>query len=720
MLYDSGHPLCTFSSGNFISALEKWLINHENINLGFSEDKVFLDGVCVEDKKGRYVEAASFLHKRGIVSVSVKRGMFKEEIFAFFKAIRVNERELNEKGGILKSLPPLRYLKVKEIDYRDILVSAKEEVATEETKIWKKLFDIAQESAKGKLPESKVEFLVNFLKDTKRSAVTLNRVYHQAVEKLRGPDAVQDIQGMISKVCAYFERETGDMDIKEVRVDLMRILSQLDTDLVAGLFERATIDGHDFELAEAVTRDFSDSFIADFIESLISGEDTFNENLLKVFDKLAPGAGKADSIVGMVADKLFSKRILNADTLSKLQMSVKEIFASHPESNFMSQMYKITVDAVTNKKIDTLIYVARLSPLISRFVQSVEEEKLKKEEVWLLLNLLWLEESSVDFGKFSGKLVAIMPELFDSRDTARLREIMEFFSEKLRPEQKKDRQMAAEIKTVLKSVASKENIDSIIDLIPDASSKEMDDISEILLKSGVKSGGVLIDAFIRDKNPAHRNKYRLVLSRMREEVTEEIIDRLDYSEPHIVRDLLNLIKEYAPEKAHLVAMKMINHSDPQMRWEGLEGFVPGTHEEIESVFRIYRKEKNPEIQKKAAAVLLRARKTEVIDRLFFMARRSFFGRRARILQLVELCGQLKIAESVAHLKVNFLKRGLFFNTASRDEFRGAVVTSLGRIHTEEAMELVVMGTKDTSKKVKKMCQILLELDKNGETKEHMV
>ena len=49
--------------------------------------------------------------------------------------------------------------------------------------------------------------------------------------------------------------------------------------------------------------------------------------------------------------------------------------------------------------------------MINKFVQSIEEEKLKKEEIWLLLNILWLEDDPKAFKKFSNKLIEILPEL---------------------------------------------------------------------------------------------------------------------------------------------------------------------------------------------------------------------------------------------------------------------------------------------------------------------
>ncbi len=706
IFYESNHPLYVSSIENFKNALDKWLNIENELNLGISQNDLFLGGASINEKESTYSEIANYLHMRGIISLLFRQGITKEELTEFFNFVKNDRKTIKEKGGIQKNISTNGHLKIKEIDYSALLESAKENVESKDS-VWQFLFDTAKESKRGELPKSKVEFLIDFLKDTNKSAMTLNKVYKEAVNQLQDDKAVGDIRNTVVQICQYFENKSSDQ-AREIKVKLMQVISQLHPDLIHTLFDKTVGDNHELDLAESITKDFSESYIAEIIESLINKEDTFNENLLKVFDKLIPNANKSDHVISLVADKLFNKRIVNPDTLSKLQMSIKEIFKRHPESNFMNQIYNITVDAVVNKKIDTLVYVARLTPLINKFVQSMEEGELKKEEIWLLLNILWFENEAVEFKKFTEKILNIIPTLVDTKDTERLKEIVEFFSEKTRPEQQKDRELIKEITNGFQKVTNKETLISLISMIQYAGRKDLEDIAYILVKAKNQSAKILIDTFIDNTNPICRNKLKHIFQNMKDAITKEVIERFEYCDPHFTHDLFFILKECDPDKTHLIAKKLISHKHPQIRWEALDGFVPKTKEEIVDILKFCKKEKNNDVKKKAAAVILQTNDEESIHLLFKYARTSLFKRKFHI-QLIELCGQLKVKTTFIHLKNIFLKRSLFY-TKKRDELRIAAITSLSRLHTEEAAELVNHGLLDKSKQVRKTSEIILQLD----------
>lgn len=712
VLYSVDHPIFASSVNNFKSALEMWLASEERCDIGISQDELFVGGISVGAGNERAMEVASYLHMRGMISVSFLKGVEIEELKSLFGFLKEDKKIIREKGGILKNVPATPHVQVKEIDYSALLAKEQAEAAaSDEGKIWKFLFDIGNDiKAGGDLPGSKIEFLVDFFKSSDKSAAVINKVYKEAMSKMEGQETAENIRGTVAKICNYFEKQSPQKS-KEIKVELMRIVSQLHPDLINVLFEKTVVDDRSFDLADEVTKDFSDSFIASFIESLITQEDMVNENLIKIFDKLAPGETRANSVVSMVADRLLGKRVLNADALSKLQTSVKDIFKAHPHSGFMTQMYNITVDAVLNKKIDTLIYMARLSPLLNKFAQSMAEEKLKKEEIWLLMNILWLESNPLEFNKFSSKLVGTLSELLDAKDTVRVREILQFFTERMRPEQMADGQMSVEIKDTISRLTSKEAIDSIISLIPEANPKGMEDIADILSRTGNRAASPLVDAYLAAKNPAQRNKFRMIFARNKEAVVNEAITRLEYAEIGTAKDLLDILKEHDTDKANLIAKRLLWHKDPRIRWAGLETIVPSGEEDRNAIFLMFRKERDKEVQKKAAMVLLETKEQEIIKRLFENIEKSFF-RRSFLPQLVDACGRIRCQEALPHLKQIFIKKA-FFNTAARDNLRVAVVTALGRIRTAEAMELVRTGVDDRSEKVRKLCDILVKLDQSG-------
>lgn len=705
IFYESNHPIYTASLQSFKNTLDQWLKEKETLELGISHDNLFLDGTSFVGRNERYTDVANYLHLRGLISLSFQRGVTLEEIKQFFDVLRQSRKAIQKNGGIQKQMASIRHIEVKEIDYRVLLSSQEASSHSPEKDVWNSLIKIAQDSQKGELPSSKLQFLMEFLNDANRSAEILNKIYREAVSTLQDESVIETIREAIAQICAYFENQSTH-EAQEIKVKLIHVISKLHPDLIQILFEKTQKEDTQFDLAEAITRDLPDATIAEMIESLISNEDTFNENLLKVFDKLAPDADKS-GMAALVAEKLFAKRVIDPETLTRLQMAIQEIFKRHPDNSFMSQIYKITVDSVMNRKIDTLVYMARLTPLIHKFVQSMEGKELQKEQIWLLLNILWLESEAGEFRKFTEKLLSIIPELIDGKDTERIKEIVEFFVEHTRPEQRRNAQLIREIKNGLQKITNRENIESLIAFLPEASPQELEDIAYILNQAPSESAPLLVDAFIKEKNPASRNKFRFVFSKLKNPILREVLGRFEYEEPHIMKDLFTILKYCDQTKAHLMAKKMLTHKSAQIRWEALDNFLAKTPEEEEMVFKLYRSESNRSVKRKAASVLLRSQNTELITRLFRNAERLWF-KRSMLLELIDLCGQLRIDHAFPHLKRLFEKKALL-NTKKRDTLRGAILNSVARFQTKEATQLIRSALNDKSARIREISRLILEL-----------
>ncbi|MCK4462908.1 MAG: hypothetical protein KAU58_01195 [Candidatus Omnitrophica bacterium] len=713
LLYTPEHPVFNFAMKNLKTSLNKWFLDEGKMDLGISKDNLLLDGLYIKEEDTFYNEVADYLHSKGIITLSILKDIHIDELVEFFKFLKNDAKTIREKGGILKSIPSTPNLKIKEIDYSSLLGSAREQVTTEEKKIQQSLYSVAEESKKGKLPESKLEFLVDFLENPQRSASALNKLYKEAVAKLEGEETVKSIREAIARIREYFKKDTGE-NAKKLRADLAHVITRLNPDLVIRLFEQATIDGKNFDLAQEITKDFSDEFIAGFIESLVSGEGALNENLLKVFDKLTPGEDKAANIAPMIVDRLFGKGLLNVDTFSKLQESIKEIFKMHPDSNFMSEMYKMTVETFVDKKTGTPISAARLYPLVREFMKSTTEENQRKEKIRLLINIIWLEDDPSGFKKFSARLTDIFPEILDSKNTESIKEILELFTERLRPEQQKNIQINSELKAILAKIITREIIEKIISFIPEKDNKGLEEIVYILSKTKNNSADSLIDMFVSEKDPLRRYKFRSVISMMKGDISQEIARKMEDCHSSAARDLFEILKGTDPEKARLIAKRLIWHKDTQMRLEALEWFDPKTQDEKNSIFEIFKKEKNKEIQNKTLITLIKTKDKTIIDKLFKYTERSFF-KSEFLLKLVELCGQLKMQETLPHLKRVLLKR-LLFNTKKTDELRVASAVSLRQIGTAEAMELIKKGLNDKREPVRRTCNIIMELKRNEKEK----
>lgn len=710
--YHSEHPIYIYSVNNLKTVLDKWMTAFDQFEIGFTPEAMMLSGEVIQEGDERYADVARFFNARGIVSLTIQKSCESEALKEFLNLLIQDRKKIQESGGIRSKLPQDGAIQIREIDYEELLnASGSPGGGDEDTdRVWQFLFQSGNSSDDQALPEDKSKFLIDFFSDVDKSVKTLNHVYRDAISRSQDAEAAENLKESIAQLCQHFE-EKSDAEAREIKVKLMHVISQLHPDLINILLEKTQEGEAQFDLVEAITEDFSETEIAEFIESLIGNEDTFNENLLKVFDKLAPDANKSSPVVAMVANRLFSKRIVNPDTLSNLQMSIREIFKKNPESNFMNEIYKITVDAVVNRKIDTLVYVARLSPLINKFVQSIENDQLKKEELWLLLNILWLENDAQEFSKFTEKIMELLPDLLDEKDNTRLKEIVEFFTEKTRPEQRQDREFKAAIQSGLSKITNKETVEHLIDQIPDASRQDLDDIAYILNRASNGSVGVLLDAFLDNKNRVHRNKYFMVFTQLEKAIINEVVKRIEVCEPDQSKDLFMIIRKISPKKAHLFARKMMRHDNVRIRWEALNGFEIKDQRELDSILDLYDKEKHAGVQKQASRVLLQTNNPEVVDRLFKINKGRLFIKKS-LMELVELCGQMQIQSSEQYLCSLFLRKG-FFPTRSRENLRIAALNSLFKLETPTSIEMIESGVLDKSKRIRELSEILLKIDESG-------
>ncbi|MFH1798986.1 MAG: hypothetical protein ABH844_06625 [Candidatus Omnitrophota bacterium] len=701
-LYAPGHPSFSGPIEMVQTFLDKWLFSKDKLDLGISRDGLFVNGKEIKSKDFLYSEIADYLHARGIITISIQKGIKLEELIDFFTFIRKDLPAIKEMGEIEKILPKSQHLGLITIDYSGLLGSAKEAVTGEEMDVWHSLINIARETEGAKIPESKVDFLSEFFKSPSKAALSLNRIYRDAVTKLDEDTALSDMQGTIAKIYSYFSKDSGK-GAKKIKGDLLHVIARLHPDLVARIFERVSVKNREFDLAEEITKEFPDSFIADFIESLISAEHGFNENLLKVFDKLAP-VGSSGGVASIIADKLFDKGLLKGASLSELQSSIQDMFKKHPKSDFMSEMYKITVDACVNRKIDRLNYIVKLSPLITRYVKSVKEEKLRREELDLLLNIMWLENDPDEIEKLSQKVKEVFLATLGERDIQGMREVVEFFAEKTRPGQWANKKIAANLEKVFKEIRSEEVIKKIISFIRDLRDESLENIVFILTKTKDVSIRLLVNAFIEEKNKTDRLKFNPIFLRLKELVVEEAVKRVETEEPFSQRDSFNILKEYAPEKTRAIARRLIADKNMKVRLEALEVFVPRTEEEMNAVFYMVKNEKNEELRDRAIAVLLAAGNKNIMAALFQYAGK-FYVNREILLKMVELCGHMVVKESAEYLKKIFNKKS-FFPSRTIDTLRIAAVSSLRRIDAVWAEDLIKIGLKDRSRYVREMCEMI--------------
>ena len=705
VLYPASHPIFEFSIKNFKSSLDKWFLEKEKLDIGISPDSILLDGDFVDQKSELYREVGSYLHAQGVSAVTFRKGVSAEELKDMFKFLKKDAKLMREGGSSESVIPQGEHITIKAVDYSLLLEGGEGGLSEGDEELWRTLTSVSDESRRGKLPEERKEFMRNFLQESKASSTVLNKIYRDAVSRLEGNETVDRTRESIARIYGYMSRNPEGVPDTD-RTDMGKIVSRLDPEFVMRLFSPGSVDGQSFDLAGEMMKDVPDEFVAGFMESLIKSSGEFNENLLKVFERLSPGGAREGKIVSMMVGRLSDTQVFDHAALAEIQISIKEVFASNPESGFMSQMYNLTVDTFIDRKASKMNLPKELVAIVESYNRATEEEGFKGQEAELILNLMWHETDPVDFGRLCSRLKEILPELFRIRDVNRLKDIFAFFFEEMPPEKKDSSGMREEVGNVIKVLRGDSVVRQLVLLL--AGSDEAGAELAVLMLEKVRGSEmlrILLNEFCSEEKDGRRNNLALVLKKLSPEEVDVITERIKISDSRTARELFNAIKRTVPDRARGFVSEIMFIEDLAIRREILEDFVPETEDERSVMKIMIKKEKDAGLRRKAIIAMLKTKNNVAVNDLFACVGKSWGGNEL-LTEIVEMSGEMGSAEAVPYL-VKLLERSDIFKRGEKIKF--ASVVALGRIRNEEAMDAVKRAVSKSTKAVRDICGVILRL-----------
>ncbi len=710
-LYAIDHPVFIQSINDLKESIDNWFSGDNSLVIGVAQDNLLLNDSYVREENEMYEELSGYLHRRGVMVLTLMSGITIGELSGFVTVIKEDAKGLRDAGGILKVLSETKNLKIKALDYTNLLGRAGSEVSDEDQDVWKSLCSIGKDQETGGLPVSKEEFLKEFLKNSQKSAGLLNKVYKKALTQMDDEATVEDIRATMTRITRYFSEKPGQESVNS-REELASVIGNLDPELVVKIFEAS---GQDSEggLIREITGDLSDDTMSDMISSIISGEGGFNESLLKLFDKMMPEETEAGNLASMVVDNLFQKNMADKSAITDLKSSMKELVKTHPENSFMSEMYKITVDSFVSEKIDATSQGGVLAELVNEFKESLKEENLRANKIRLVLNLIWIENDSAEAEKLIERITEHCEQLIKEGNVGLVREIMQFFTDQLPKKEVTFDHVSAGTDKILKLIYEGNAIESIIKAIPGARENRLEDIAYVSSRLHADQKIQIIDAFLLEEDPFVRDKYTHVLSKMGTEIWDEIIKRLECGDFTVIKSLLSILKSIDSERTILITANLLNNKDAQVKLEALKGYslVGGNSQDKDLILKLFTDDKNDAVRKRALTILISSDDQDLVNSIFGKVQKSR-GLKKYLMQLVKLCGAKKMDTMIPHFE-KILFKETFFYTSKLDELRIAVVVALGQINTPEAMELLGRGSGIKREKVKNMCEVVLKLEEHG-------
>jgi HEAT repeat protein len=180
--------------------------------------------------------------------------------------------------------------------------------------------------------------------------------------------------------------------------------------------------------------------------------------------------------------------------------------------------------------------------------------------------------------------------------------------------------------------------------------------------------------------------------------------------PGVIKEIFEILTVVDASSARLTAKKLMHNRNAAVRLAAFEAFDLQSDEDRRTAFDLFERERDATLKYRLLAALVETRDRLIIDRLFAKLEKGLFKRRI-LSELVRLCGELKVPESMPHLE-RMLLRKPFLGIFSDNALRVGAVASLGLLDTPEAVEVVKKALGDKSASVRKMCELVLQ-SRNG-------
>ncbi|HPM42886.1 MAG TPA: hypothetical protein PLV52_03575, partial [Candidatus Omnitrophota bacterium] len=581
-LYPPGHPSLSESIKSFRSDLLFWLGSSEKLELGIAPNNLLANGEYIK-KEGSdlYAEVASYLHQRGLIAVNFRRAVTEEELGAFLNLVKADPKICAESGGISKNMPKSDNITLREIDYRGLLKSYRSGSSgarePDDKDFWQSLVALSTGPV-GDLPLSKAEFIEGFIRNPERSAAVLNKVYREALAKVDHKATLKKMRAALTRVAKYFEAK-GDAMPEASHKDIIDIILKLDPGLIVRLFEDDKEGQGEANFSEDLARAMPDDAVADFIASLVGKEGVLNEQFIKLFEKLTSENGRSSNLNTMIGDKLLGMASADKDLIARLQSSFKDMLKTNPNSGFINEIYKMTIDTFADSGVSQIPRSDEYLRISRETAEALKDDSIRRQEVRLILNLIWLERSPEQFRKLCELLAGKLSALFDTLSVQVLKDVYELFTSFLDEKVKSDSNFAEPISMVTGKIMDDTAISKVVELIKGSGPAEINNISRILRMTKPKSISLIADSYMLEMDTFARGKISKVMKSIGGDVLDELLARLKSPgalNPEIRAGLLDIVNAVNPEEARRISTEMLKSKDPNLIAQALDIFTVKT------------------------------------------------------------------------------------------------------------------------------------------------
>lgn len=705
-IYPSDHPAIKASMERLYTTMEGLLEASPELKLEIAQKNLLVGGQFLDKTNEIFRDFAFQFHRRGVVSITFRKGLSVEELRIFLEIASTEPKMLQKSGGFLRLCQEkkISYIDIVEIDYQKVLGVGEEigEVAEagkvrSDEEIWIDLIRSLELYSGLKLGEVEHNFLLHLEEEPDKMAAYLEGVDWKSSLGMSALGGVA-VRRTINSIGNYILKNLPQE--KEVhRKKLAEVLSRLNPKLRIQLIDvEIDIEPGQIDVVTEIIPDLSNSVIVEMMTLAVSGEGRVTERLVKLFHKIVPEEERKREIIPLFGDSL-------ADMSGKedslyMRRLIENLFLSKPTEDFISEAYRKALKEL-NEQISSI-------GEMKEYTDSLSERKVEEQASTVLMDLIRLETESSDYVEIAKNLGKATMDFLLTGRYEKAKEIIEVLIEEAGPEKGRTDGERNACKEALEKLRDIGIVHDLVTALRDWGREKYETIQFILLHMGEIAVVPLLEALGRESDRSLRKKIISVMVGLGEEAIPEIVRKFSDKNWYVVRNMVRILREIGMEKAVRYLSIPLKHDDPRVRKEVVYALSTIGGGEALRLISLMTDDPDREVRRGAIKYLGAMRNKEAVPLLVkLIAQRNPFGRNnSLIISGIEALGEIGAEEAIPGL-VQLLRKSTIFARSRNDEVRIAAATALEKIGNEQAMEALTRGTRYRRKIIRQMCERLI-------------
>jgi len=711
-IYPSDHPAIKTSAERIYATMESILETSPELRLEIAQKNLMVGGQFLDKTNEIFRDFALQFHRRGVASITFKKGLSVEELRTFLEIASTEPRVLEKSGGFLRLCQDkeISHIDIVQIDYEKIFARG-EEIGEEvevgkvrsDEEIWIDLIRSLNLYSGLKLGEVEHNFLLHLEQEPDKMATYLEGLASRGslgMSALGGVAIRRIINNMGNYIFNNLPQERGVH-----RKKLAEVVSRLDPKLRLQLIDaEIDIEPGQIDVVTEIIPDLSNSVIVEMMTLAVSSEGKVTERLVNLFHKIVPEEERKREVIPLFGESL-------ADMSGKggslyMRRLIENLFLSKPTEEFISEVYRKTLKELNEQ----------ISPVaeMKGYADSLNERKIEEQASTVLMDLIRLETETSDYVEIAKNLGKAAMDFLLTGRYEEAKEIIEVLIEEAKQEKRRTDEQRNACNKAIDKLRDIGIVHDLVAALRDWGREKYETIHFILLHMGEIAVVPLLEALGRESDASLRKKIISIVVSLGEVAIPEIVRRFSDKNWYVVRNMVRILREIGTEKAVQYLNIPLKHEDPRVRKEVIYALSTIGGEEALRIISSVADDPDGEVRQGAIKYLGAMRNKGAVPLLLkLIHRRNLFGRNnSLIISGIEALGEIGAEEAVPRL-VRLLGKSTIFARSRNDEVRIAVATALEKIGNEEAMEALTKGTRYRRKIVRQVCERLIRKHKES-------